>query len=160
MTRSAVTTTPQPFRVEHVGDRGLVLRMLRFEDEVIHSERGASIYQRHPDSATSLIPEKTIHRVVLKHFGFDTSDQSVEIYRTIFRQYYRSPIDFDQEIMQAVTYMRENRTVFYTTPSIEIGSTLPDAPLLLLDSGKPTSVSEQLNKHDFRYAFVGGFSTS
>lgn len=152
--------TPKFFTSIQVTDRDLILRMLRHEDEIIHGEQGKMIYQRHENSLTSLAPEKTIHRVVLKEFGFDTSAESVEMYRTIFAYYYRSPADFDKEVMQAVTYMRENRTVFYTSPVIEVGSILPDAPILTLSDGKPTSIKQELAKHKFKFAFVGGFSTS
>lgn len=150
-----------PFTPTQVADRELVLRMLRFEDVIIHSERGANIYRRQPNSGlTDLHPEKAIHRVVLVQFKFNTSDESVETYRTIFAHYYRSPTDYDAEVMQAVTYMRENRTVFYTADPVVVGSPLPDAPLLTLGDGVATSVSEQLSKKEFKYAFIGAFSTS
>jgi hypothetical protein len=150
----------KPFTAKDVANRELVLQMLRHEDAVIHSEQGKAIYQRHVDALTSLVPEKTIHRVVLKEFGFDTTVESVETYRTIFAHYYESPAKYDREILTAVTYLRENRTVFYTEPAIEMGSLVPDAPLLTLADGAPTSVTKELTKRTFQHAFIGAFSTS
>ena len=56
----------------------------------------------------SLDVEKMINRIVLNYFGFDTSNESVENYRTIFRTYFKSPNDYDVEVINSVHYMREN----------------------------------------------------
>jgi hypothetical protein len=154
-----------PFRAQHVADRARVLEMLRFEDGVIRSERGRAIYRDlGMEAETSLIAEKTIHRVVLSQFGFDTSDASVEAYRTICAHYYRSPSEYDVEVMQAVAYFRSNKCLFYTSPPIRVGDRLPDCALLQLDGHTATSVHAQLglseNSHRFTHALVAGFSTS
>jgi len=148
------------FAKKHVLDRTLILAMLKFEDTIIHSEQGRSIYQNFGDAATTTLrAEKTIHRIVLEQFGFDTSDSSVKAYRTIFAHYYKSPMEFDEEVMDAVTYFRSNRCVFYTSPEIEEGDVIPNCSILQLDGKTETNVYEQLGD-DFQYAFVAGFSTS
>ena len=154
------TTTTRPFTMKDVSDRELVLRMLRHEDAIILGEQGAKIY-RDPLNLprVSLHPEFTIHRKVLTDHGFDTSDESVANYRRIFRHYYRSPTDYDAEILSSVVYMRENKCVYYTRPPITVGDRLPDSRLYDLDGVTTTGVHEALG-NDFDYAFVAGFSSS
>ena len=88
-----------PFLHENVIDRDLVIKMLTFENEY---GRGAgqniyNIFTKH-----DLQPQKTINRHVLNHFGFDSSDESVNMYRTIFKTYYRSASNYDKEVLDCV----------------------------------------------------------
>lgn len=182
------------FTSDHVKDRQLILRMLQYEDKIIHAPIvtastsnavktdgcssgqcvrpsipsspssvpvpsissipvvpiipivpiGREVYAEFasgtgPGAGASLEPEYKIHRLVLRHFGFHTTDDDVEVYRTIFAHYYRSPTDYDKQVMQSVTYFRENKQVFYTTPQPSVGQVLPDARLLIFPTIGPTN---------------------
>lgn len=112
---------PPEFTIHNhvVGDRDLVLRMLRYEDGLIHSPETMRMYADPTfRPRTSLTIEHALQRVVLARFGFSTSDESVRAYRSIFRHYYRSPWDHDRDVLSAVTYMRENKLLYYTAPPI------------------------------------------
>jgi len=112
-------------------NRELVIRMLQWESEFMCSTEGQARYKT-PGSGqfTSLDNEYAFNRRVLREFGFTTNDRSVMNYRRIFRTYFRSPTDYDTEVINASHYMRNNRCVFYTTPEIKIGDTIPNVPLL------------------------------
>ena len=149
----------RPFTHDCVMDRDLVIQMLKFEEEYNNSDEGQLIHKTLLNNArTSLFTIYTIHRVVLDHFDFDTSDESVETYRTIFKTYFRSPKDYDKDVINSAFYMRNNRCVFYERPELDIGDKMVNCDILTLD-GKPTTLFEIIPK-DFNYCFVGGFSLS
>lgn len=149
---------PKPFTEQTLLDRDLMIRMLKHEDTLILGDTGKKIYEDPTyEISKSLFSEYVIHRLVLDHFGFDTTDQSVLTYRKIFKTYYKSPTDYDKEVMQSVAYMRENRCVYYTEPKINVGETLPDCKLFMTD-GTETTIKNSLG--EFEYAFVAGFSDS
>lgn len=149
---------PVKFTDETLLDRDLIIKMLKYEDTLILGETGNHIYTDPTyEVSKSLFSERVIHRLVLAHFGFDTSDQSVLAYRKIFKTYYKTPTNYDAEVLQSVAYMRENRCVYYTEPEIKIGDQIPDCMLYTL-SGDATTITESLG--DFEYAFVAGFSDS
>jgi hypothetical protein len=139
-------------------DRNLIIRMLKYEDTLILGKIGKNIYTNATYQVSeSLFSEYVVHRIVLDHFGFDTTDQSVLNYRNIFKTYYRSPFDYDKEVLQSVSYMRENKCVYYTEPDINLGDVLSDCKLKTLE-GDDTSITESLGK--FKLAFIAGFSDS
>ena len=149
---------PKPFTDQTLIDRKLIIRMLKYEDTLILGETGKKIYTDSTYEATkSLFSEHVVHRLVLDHFGFDTTDQSVLTYRKIFRTYYKSPVDYDSEVMRSVAYMRENRCVYYLEPEIKVGDMIPDCKLYTLD-GTETTIKSSLGEFDL--AFVAGFSNS
>lgn len=149
----------QPFTLTNIRDRDLVIKMLRYEDSIIHSDDGQAIYKNpFNESLTSLEPRLIIQRVVLNKYSFDTSDQSVSNYREIFRNYYNSPTDYDKEVLSSVTYMRENKCVYYTSPVINIGDEIPDCKLYQLDGKTETSLYQQLG--DSSHAMLCAFSSS
>ena len=150
----------QDFTLDHCKDKSLVIQMLKYEDSIIHSNVGQDIYRNElNNNRHSLFPEHTINRITLAHFNFTTNDQSVLNYREIFRHYYNSPTDYDQEVLSCVTYMRENKCVYYTAPDINLNDTLPDCDVYQLDGTTKTTLYDQLGKN-FKYAFVAGFSNS
>jgi hypothetical protein len=119
------------FTVDELSNRDLVIRMLKWESEFMCSEEGQQRYRTIGSGQfTSLDNEYAFNRRVLREFGFITNDNSVANYRRIFQTYFRSPTDYDTEVIQASHYMRNNRCVFYTTPEIHIGDQIPDVPLL------------------------------
>lgn len=148
-----------PFTEEEVKNRDLVIRMLRYEDSLGKGGIGREIYtSEHYLPLRSLTPEKTLNRLVLDHFGFSSDDSSVENYRTIFSYYYRSPTDYDEEVLSSVYYMRHNRLMYYTTPAPQVGERYTDVPLYDLE-GEETRLSHLLEGGN-RYTFVAAFSTS
>ena len=81
------------------------------------------------NTKSSLEPEYKIHRLVLDKFGFHTTTEDVEMYRTIFKHYYKSPTDYDAEVLRSVTYMRENKCVYYTSRELLVGDKIPNVKL-------------------------------
>ncbi len=151
--------TEIPFTEDILKDKDLIIKLLSYEDSIILGEEGERIYAN-PDNCprVSLFPEHTIHRKTLSHFGFDTSDESVQNYRKIFGYYYRSALDYDKDVLSSVVYMRENKCVYYTQPIINVGDIMPDCSLYELDGKSKTTIKDELG--EFKYAFVAGFSSS
>ena len=154
------TDQSQSFTLNEVKNRNLVIEMLKYEDSLIHGETGQEIY-KNPlyKPRVSLLPEYSIHRLVLSKFGFTTSAEDVKNYRSIFRNYYHSPDDYDQEVLSSVTYMRENKCVYYTEPIVNVGDQIPNCPIYESDGITQTTLYDQLGQN-FQYAFIGGFSNS
>jgi hypothetical protein len=72
------TTTYNPFDIEKIKDKRLIIEMLKFEDTIIHSEIGESIYNDDSyEHFTTLEAMFCIHRYVLNHFGFSNKDEDV-----------------------------------------------------------------------------------
>lgn len=125
---NTASPTLRPFTQSQVQDKELVLQLLYYEDELIHSPQTIEKYRmRTYDAFKSLTIEYAIQRSVLRHFGFDTSDESVSTYRTIFHYYYNTPEDYDKDVIGAVTYMRENKCIFYSSPQLSIGDCAAEA---------------------------------
>ena len=150
----------KPFTQKEVADKSLVISMLKYEDSLIHGDEGKKIYSdMYYKPRISLDPEYALNRLTLGHFGFDTDDTSVANYRSIFKHYYHSPTKYDKDVLGSVTYMRENKCVYYDTPVLNVGDQLPDCKIFTLDGKTETSLSDIIGK-DFNYAFVGAFSGS
>lgn len=150
------------FTQDNVLDKELIIRMLRREEEIVRSTEGQNRY-RNPENKPfrSLTNEYAINRMVLAEFDFDPSTQSVKSYRNIFRTYYRSPTDYDEEVLNSVHYMRNNRCVYYTSPVISIGQDLPNADLFCIDGQTPKTLHDIIDiSKPFRYFIVAGFSLS
>jgi hypothetical protein len=120
-----VDTRPRvPFTREHIANKQLVIQLLQYEDSIIHSQYGQDMYKNKCNfPGTSLNIEKARQRIVLNHFAYNTSDESLENYRSIFKHYYHSSTDYDKDVLQSVTYMRENKCVYYTGTQLKIGDT-------------------------------------
>lgn len=153
-------TCNKSFTQEHVKNKNLILEMLKYEDEFGKSDTVKNMYQ---DEISYLHRDLTVtyavHRYVLNKFGFDTSDESVKNYRSIFMNYYKSPSDYDKDIISSVYYMKNNKCVFYDKPKINIGDNLIDCKLLDIN-GNITSLYAILNNNKFKHAFIGAFSNS
>jgi hypothetical protein len=110
---------------------------------------------------TDLETYYTLHRQTLNAFGFTTTDTDVVKYREIFRNYYNGPHDYDDEVLNSVCYMRENKCVYYDAPHINVGDVLPDSELLTL-SGESTTLHAQIAAlpPTVKHVFVGAFSNS
>jgi hypothetical protein len=148
-----------PFTIETIKDRGLVLRMLKFEDHIIHGPIGKQIYEDDSyEHFTSLSAMYAIHRIVLNEFNFSNTELDVTNYRKIFSHYYRSPDDFDKEIIDAVTYMRENKCIYYNGKDYNIGDHFEDVEVYGID-GQKVSLLEKI-KPTNDYTLVGAFSNT
>ena len=161
-------TTKVPFSQDHVKDKKLVISMLKFEDALGKSDEAKIMYRTKLNLSTqSLTVVYAMHRQTLDHFGFDTSDESVQNYRTIFKTYYNTPTDYDDEVLSSVYYMKNNKCVYYAKPQINIGNkltncdlfTLNDTPVKLFDVIEKEKII-QLNNNKMRYGFIGAFSNS
>lgn len=153
----------KPFTPDDVLNRDLVIEMLTYEDSILHSNQGQCVYKNPVNnSLCSLEPQFVINRLTLSKFGFDTSDESIENFRSIFRNYYNSPTDYDEDVLSCSTYMRENRLMFYKTKEPEIGDTALNCPLLelSLDDSAETTLHNVLNKSPADFYLIHAFSTS
>lgn len=150
------------FTADHAKDKELVLRMLRYENEYGLSEEGTSIYKSELFDPHTLFPIYVTHRHVLSFFGFDTSDESVANYRTIFSNFYESPTVYDKDVINSVFYMKQNKCMFYTRPKPKIGDVLIDSQLTCLDGRTKIMLSAILSDalHSCKYFFVCSFSSS
>lgn len=138
-----------PFTNDNVLDRDLVIKMLKHEEEIAIGDWGQSRY-RDPSSraSISLDNEYAFNRTTLYDFGFDTSDESVANYRTIFRTYFKSPDHYDQEVINASYYMRNNRCVFYRSKPLVKGDLLPNCRLYMLDGTTETDLHSAIRGSD------------
>ena len=153
-------TAYRPFTTADVADRANVLKMLRYEDALMLGPDGAKIYADPSiPHLTSLETFYILHRAALAAHGFTTTDADVANYRKIFSHYYRSPHDYDAEVLGAVAYMRENKCVYYKAAPISIGDKAPDVPLQTI-SGIHTSLYQVLAENHHEHIFVGAFSNS
>jgi len=100
-----------------------------------------------------------IHRMTLNAFGFTTTDNDIKNYRKIFSYYYKSPTDYDKQVLDSVTYMRENKCVYYTGKDFNVGDTFEDTQVYDLSGKEKISISSKINPDD-EYTFIGAFSNS
>lgn len=153
--------TYQPFTMENIKNKELVIKMLNYEEEYTKSDDGQIMYHNPLNRPlVSLTIEKAIQRIVLTKFGFDTSDESLANYRKIFKNYYESPEKYDQDVLNATHYMRENKCVYYKQPLIELGQKIPDCRLYQLDGITTTTLYNAINKKPADYTLIAGFSLS
>ena len=150
----------KPFTIDHIKNKQLIMDMLKYEDTLIHGDTGHQIFTDPSyKNQYSLFSTYTIHRMVLQKFGFNTSHLDVANYRSIFSNYYRSPTDYDPEVLNSVTYMRENKCVYYNQPIINIGDKLPNCEIYEIDGKTKTTLYDKIGT-GFNYMLIGGFSHS
>ena len=107
----------------------------------------------------SLTVEKMINRITLEEFSFNTDDESVENYRTIFKNYYKSPKFYDKDVLNSVHYMRENKCVYYICKPLELGDKIPDCKLLKINGKDITYLHNEIDKNS-NYTLICAFSLS
>jgi len=149
----------KPFTSQDVKNKELVVKMLKREDVIMNDEKvGQELYRT---EKTPLGAVYAIHRLVLIEFGFDSSDESVSCYRTIFANYYQSPTDYDRDVLSAVTYMRENKCVYNSFKKPQKNEMLDVKTLKLFSPMEKANVElEKILPKDFQYAFFLAFSSS
>ena len=85
---------PRPYTPADVRNRDLVLAMLRYEDSLFRGTKGQALFKDASfEHLTNLEAYYTFHRATLAQHGFSTTEQDVETYRTIFLNYYTSPME-------------------------------------------------------------------
>lgn len=147
------------FTIEHLDNRDLIIRMLKHEDSIILGDIGRTIFEDTSyEHFSSLEGMHTIHRIVLNDFNFINDDTAVQIYKKIFLKYYKSPTDYDLEVLESVTYMRNNKSVYYTNSDYNVGDTFKS--VLVNDINENIiNMIDKINSKD-KYTIIGGFSTS
>lgn len=150
-----------PFTIEHIKNKQLVIKMLNYEEEITKSKEGQSMYHNPLNRPlVSLTIEKAIQRIVLTKFGFDTSDKSLTNYRTIFKNYYESPENYDKDVLNATHYMRENKCVYYKSLPLEIGQKIPDCKLYHMDGKTETTLYNIIDNKQSNHTLIAAFSLS
>lgn len=123
------------FTKHDLDNKQLIIKMLKYEEYISKSDFGQSLYKNiFNNPLTSLTVEYALNRLTLAQFGFNTNDENVAMYRTIFKTYYTSPFDYDEEVISSVHYMRENKCVYYKSPVLKLGEKIPNCALYNLDS--------------------------
>lgn len=159
ITGSSATT--KPFTHDNVSNRKLVIKMLKHEEQITKGEYGQSMYRNvYNKPFISLHVEKALNRKVLADFGFDTSETSVEMYRTIFKTYFKTPKQYDREVIESVHYMRENKCVFYENPPMKIGEIVPNVVLFRMDGKTETTLHDVIGYPRPHYTIYAAFSLS
>jgi len=117
------TADPKPcFDNEVAKNKRLVLAMLRYEDVLIRGREAQDAYKAFRALGHhSLDVERMTARQTLDHFGFSTGDASLATYRGLSRLY-----PDDDDIKEAVTYLRANRCLRYTLPFPSLGTPCPN----------------------------------
>jgi hypothetical protein len=149
------------FTQEHLLDRDLIIRMLKHEEDIATSQWGQKRYKDPLNRVSiSLDNEYAFNRRTLHDFGFSNSDQSVQNYRTIFRTYFKDPLNYDKEVIGSSYYMRNNRCVYYTAKPILAGELLPNCRLYMSDGVTETDLHTAIGGDGVRKALVCAFSNS
>lgn len=155
------TKESKQFTLNDVNNKELVILMLKYEEQLTKSNYGQSLYKNELNNPyTSLTVEKALNRLTLKHFNFDTSDASVENYRLIFKTYYSSPSNYDQDVINSSFYMRNNKCMYYKSKKLNVGDLIVDCQLYNLDGINKMSIHDILHKNEFNYAMLCAFSLS
>lgn len=148
------------FTLNDANNKNLVIKMLKYEEQLAKGDFGKMMYTNPLNNPfTSLTVEKALNRKTLQEFGFDTSDTSLNNYRSIFKTYFKSPYDYDKDIIDASYYMRNNRCVFYTSKKLNINDIMPNFELYTINN-TITSIYDIINKNNVEYTIIAGFSLS
>jgi hypothetical protein len=135
--------------------------MLKYEEQFTKSNDGQALYKNPLNRPLiSLDVEKAINRIVLMKFRFNTTDSSVSNYRKIFKTYYNSPKDYDEDVINSVHYMRENKCVFYENPLLGVDQKIPNCELTELDGINKTTLYDVIIKENGDSTVIAAYSLS
>jgi len=148
------------FTHDIIKNKSLILKMLKYENDIFLSDTGQTFLRNFGYKTTSLEGSKSIQRHVLQRFGFLSSDDDLKIYRRIFHHYYNSPVDYDKDILKSVFYMRENRCLYYTSKPLYDGEIIPNINIFNLNGSDEISLHELINSKQYDKTIVAAFSLS
>lgn len=148
------------FEEIHIADKKLILEMLKFENDLFLSKSGQQFLNEYGNNITSLEGSKSIQRRTLKNFGFKSTDDDLKKYRTIFHHYYKSPYDYDTQILNSVYYMRENRCLYYKTKPLEINQIIPNLVVYGLDGLTQYDLHQLIKSKNYSKTILAAFSLS
>lgn len=149
----------KPFTRDDLHNRALILEMLQAEDNLFMSELGQE-HLTHHGGLYSLEVNRVLQREILAQYGFQSDDESLSNYRSIIHVYYRSPTDYDHEVMNSVVYLRENRLLYYKTTKPQQGEPFVDVEILSLDGKDKVKLSQLIMDSTKPRMLVAAFSTS
>lgn len=148
------------FEETHIKDRYLILRMLKYEDKLFLSNQGQKFLQEYGENTTSLEGSKSIQRMTLNNFGFESTEQDLKKYRTIFHYYYVNSLNYDTEILNSVYYMRENKCLYYKSKPIELGIQIPNINVYGLDGTTQYDLHQLIRSKNYSKTILAAFSLS
>jgi hypothetical protein len=148
------------FTKDDILNKDLIIKMLKYEDQLYFSNLGQQIMINHGNNITSNNGSKTIQRMTLNYFGFNSMDSDLDNYRTIFHNYYISPIEYDKDVLSSVYYMRENRLLYYKTKKINVNELIPDVSIFKLDGKTKTSLYAIIKENQYNKCIIASFSMS
>lgn len=149
-----------PFEPTHIQDKQLILLMLEYEDKLFLSNEGQQFLQEYGKNITSLEGSKSIQRKTLNNFGFGSTDTDLANYRKIFHYYYKSSDDYDQQILNSVYYMRENRCLYYKSKPLEIGTQISNLNVFGLDGKTQYDLHNLVKEKNYSKTILAAFSLS
>lgn len=115
-------------------ERNKILEMVKEEQKIRYSKGIQEIYTKqyyatkeNPNYEPIMI-EREIQKHILKNFGFNDNDNSLE-------QYWKIPLTYwnDDEIKNSIFYMKLN---IFQYPKVKIGDDIIDSNLIEYKSGK------------------------
>ena len=131
----------------------LIVEMLKYEEALTRSDIGQTMYKnKFNKSITSLFVEKALNRMTLFNFGFNTSDENVEMYRTIYKKHKDNKL-----VTDSVYYMRNNKCLWYKMPLLTLGYTILNCNLFD-KSQKLTSLFDIYSETKSEYMVLTPFS--
>jgi hypothetical protein len=148
------------FDESHIGDKNLILKMLKYEDKLFLSEQGQQFLADYGKNTKSLEGSKSIQRITLNNFGFKSTEQDLKKYRTIFHHYYKSSLDYDPDILNSVYYMRENKCLYYKTKPLELGVQIPNVNVYGLDGITKYDLHQLIRSKNYSKTILAAFSLS
>lgn len=149
------------FSDEHIKDKNLILTMKKFEESLYFSNDGQKILSdKGMQNMVSFEGVRTIQRLTLKKFNFNASDKSLESYRRIFNYYYKSPFFYDSVVMNSIVYYRENKCLYYTNPTLNIGDTIPECNIISIDDNKTCTIMSTILSAIKQTTMICAFSGS
>lgn len=148
------------FDETHIRDRDLILRMLKYEDKLFLSNQGQKFLQEYGENTTSLEGSKSIQRMTLNNFGFESTEHDLKKYRTIFHYYYVNSLNYDADILNSVYYMRENKCLYYKSKPIELGIQIPNTNVYGLDGTTQYDLHQLIRSKNYSKTILAAFSLS
>jgi hypothetical protein len=96
------------FSLETIMNKKLILKMLEYEESIINGDIGKLIYNNYSNEHLCFLEfQIAIHKIVLKDFNFSNNESDIQNYKMIFSYYYKSSNNYDKDIINAVSYLRE-----------------------------------------------------